>query len=370
MFVQHKRPLCRLPEVIGRVVLWVALVGWATACGATDGEATKGDTKMTVPLFETAGSDIAVAVDSGQNTTADAGRSGVDAGAGTDTAGEFDVSFPVGDGDCAPQCNNKTCGPDGCGAVCGFCPSGQVCAADGSVCQAFCKPDCSAKKCGDNGCGGSCGDCPKAFSCGVDFLCHKNDCTPSCAAAAGGKKVCGGDGCGGSCGVCATGDVCDDGAGVCSPTACKGIPLKGVCEGSLLKYCEGSGANGKKIVTDCDAQKPAKVCAYDTLAGAYGCVDKPPCTPNCKDDKGTPKECGDDGCGGTCGGGCSAGWSCPGGFCQTKQNAKCGPLFPPAKQCEGATWLFCSSDIIQALDCGKAGQSCGWIAAAKTFGCK
>ncbi len=342
-------------------------------CGANSAGTDAGADAGAASLFDAGAADSGTQADikKANGDTSAADSHSPDAGAAPDTsAGDFDVAFPTTDGACTPQCAGKACGPDGCGSVCGFCPSGEVCAPDGGKCQAFCKPVCTDKKCGDNGCGGSCGDCPKDYSCGVDFSCHKDDCTGSCALAGGGTKVCGGNGCGGSCGDCATGDLCDDAKGVCEATACKGIPKDGSCAGDVLTLCVGTGASAQKTVTFCDSQVPKKVCGYDTNTSQYGCIDKPACTPACTDKDGKAKECGGDGCGGTCGGGCTAGWACPGGFCEAKQGATCGPLFPPAGQCEGTTWLFCSSDVIQALDCTKVSQTCGWNAAAKSFGCQ
>lgn len=35
---------------------------------------------------------------------------------------------------CVPQCWNRVCGPDGCGGVCGVCPSGTACSYDRAMC--------------------------------------------------------------------------------------------------------------------------------------------------------------------------------------------------------------------------------------------
>ncbi len=36
---------------------------------------------------------------------------------------------------CKPQCDGKSCGPDGCGGVCGTCPNSSTCSADGATCE-------------------------------------------------------------------------------------------------------------------------------------------------------------------------------------------------------------------------------------------
>src|SRR3989344_3965599 len=61
---------------------------------------------------------------------------------------------------CTPNCQNKTCGDDGCKGSCGVCKSPSVC-FNGTCCT----PDCKDKTCGDDGCGGSCGVCSKEETC-------------------------------------------------------------------------------------------------------------------------------------------------------------------------------------------------------------
>jgi cysteine-rich repeat protein len=105
---------------------------------------------------------------------------------------------------CFPECNNKTCGDDGCGGSCGECAPNEAC-TDG-LCE--CIPACDDKQCGDDGCGSECGDCPEFYDCNAG-LC---ECFPACAG-----KECGDDGCGEVCGTCGDGDVCDEGTCVFEP---------------------------------------------------------------------------------------------------------------------------------------------------------
>jgi hypothetical protein len=57
---------------------------------------------------------------------------------------------------CAPDCDGKVCGEDGCGGSCGACEeAGDVCSEGACVCE----PQCEGLECGDDGCGGSCGEC-------------------------------------------------------------------------------------------------------------------------------------------------------------------------------------------------------------------
>ncbi|MFT5429574.1 MAG: RHS repeat-associated protein [Myxococcota bacterium] len=71
--------------------------------------------------------------------------------------------------ECDPDCDNRACGPDGCGGTCGSgCSSGKGC-LDGQCQGTGCDPTCgygdTVRVCGDNGCGGSCGTCPAEESC-------------------------------------------------------------------------------------------------------------------------------------------------------------------------------------------------------------
>ncbi len=341
--------------------VWLLALG-TFACGTDESKDGKdaGD-EPDVTTFDGGGSaDTALA-----DTVADTGA--VDSGAGTDGQsagdGSTDISWP-GDGACTPDCKGKLCGPDGCGSVCGFCPTGEFCAKDGSKCEEFCKPQCEGKVCGDNGCGGDCGTCGAGKHCGIDFLCYADDCKGSCEG-----KVCGDNGCGGSCGSCATGDLCDS-SGSCKPSPCKGIPADGKCDGDILLGCKGTGATASKTTMDCSVQLPvgSKICAWDPLASKHGCIDKPPCTPVCTKTDGSPKECGDDGCGGICKS-CLEGWACEVDSCKVKPGAVCGGTFnSKTGACDGNTWLLCSAGKIAAVNCGDANKTCTWTGSA--YGCK
>jgi hypothetical protein len=115
---------------------------------------------------------------------------------------------------CQPQCvsadgQTKQCGPDGCGGLCGTCPSGQTCV--NGKCSGGCIPNCSTpwgqvKQCGPNGCGGSCGICPPGSQCQLPQGICQGACVPNCAG-----KQCGPDGCGGSCGNCGPNAACVNG---------------------------------------------------------------------------------------------------------------------------------------------------------------
>mmetsp|Transcript_1524 Transcript_1524/g.3400 ORF Transcript_1524/g.3400 Transcript_1524/m.3400 type:complete len:742 (+) Transcript_1524:11-2236(+) len=72
------------------------------------------------------------------------------------------------------DCDDKTCGDDGCGGVCGDCSinsSFKLCDVD--ECVAPCPNiDCIDKNCGADGCGGVCGTCTNNQECNNDQLCE------------------------------------------------------------------------------------------------------------------------------------------------------------------------------------------------------
>ena len=166
---------------------------------------------------------------------------------------------------CLPACENKECGPNGCGGSCGECDDYLLCTVDSCIdtqcvhdIQPFscvfdglcvvsgtehpdnpcwkCKPsksqsewtaledstpcgagkvcymgecctatnNCEGMVCGDDGCGGTCGECTEH----ANSLCDNGSC--ACAIDCDDKE-CGDDGCGGSCGLCGVCEECQDG---------------------------------------------------------------------------------------------------------------------------------------------------------------
>jgi len=232
-------------------------------------------------------------------------------------------------GACIPMCSGRMCGDDGCGGTCGQCPAGESC-TDNGLCA---------------GCDGPGPVCPGG-DCGNDNECQKLKCAGDggCANVAlpDGTECypdmyCGGGQC--NMGYCVPdeaeplGDLCGD------------VPVVGVCDGHILSRCK----NGKVEMIDCAADD--MVCGWDTDLmdgyGAFGCYweDEAPCVGipdsgmcdgtiltycdqgeavhvNCAmtdEDCGwtgsfhcchpavacvplcNGRECGSDGCGGTCG---------------------------------------------------------------------
>ncbi|NOZ02212.1 MAG: hypothetical protein GXP54_10025, partial [Deltaproteobacteria bacterium] len=274
---------------------------------------------------------------------------------------------------CVPDCVGKTCGPDGCGGLCGICAPGLSCSVlglcelvpqgcgeappgvagcDGCPCQAcVCEqdPDCCAqhwdadcaalcgqcesgycpcylqcddKECGDDGCGGTCGECAPDEVCAPGGTC----CVPDCDG-----KECGSDGCGGTCGECPDGLQCLEPKHLCI-TGCGGIedlvPPE-CCEDGVVYYCVGSGPGKNVKHYSCyEMNGPGSFCGWDQWGMSIDCLDEKPVVPpptcgfcSCKD-----KQCGPNGCGGTCGE-CYPGEVCIEGKCCLINcfDKQCGP---------------------------------------------
>lgn len=275
---------------------------------------------------------------------------------------------------CASQCGGKQCGPDGCGSTCGSCCDGQECegakciggpgcqvepvpACGGCLCEdcvcsmdPYCcqvmwddlcveecleqcggcgsSPDCQGKECGANGCGGSCGECPVGWACTDVGQCVDN-CESECAG-----KDCGPDGCGGNCGTCGEGAECV--AGECLEE-CGGVDFVGCCDGDVQHYCE----DGFQLLVDCAAQ--GLTCGWRATLGWYDCSEEQQadpsgtfplwcpgvCPPECDE-----KECGPDGCGGTCGE-CGSGEVCVVDVCKLACEPQCVGLSCGGDGCGG-----------------------------------
>lgn len=190
-----------------------------------------------------------------------------------------------------------------------------------------CIPNCSGKECGPNGCGGICGVCKGSSQC-VNFKCLEQ-CVPDCK-----DKECGEDGCGGVCGVCLNGSYCKDGkciGGQGSMDCKQGLQCMSACFGDevCMNKCyyqmTEDGQAKIKALFECYKEYCDNVpqWEYITCMESYcwaeyqGCIGSV-CIPNCMLPNGTMKECGSDGCGGSCG-------QCPYGcVCTNKGQCSCG----------------------------------------------
>ncbi|MFT7624005.1 MAG: agmatine deiminase [Myxococcota bacterium] len=153
-----------------------------------------------------------------------------------------------------------------------------------------------------------------------------------------------------------------------SENECEGLTFEGCCDVDTLTWCDG----GALRTQSCDGA----TCGWDGENGFYNCntdgADGPeefpkacggdvvvPCEPSCGE-----KECGDDGCGGSCGS-CGEKASCFDGACKNDPppcEDECSGIGVSGCSAEGKPFT-CSSDAVTGCyvqvtsDC-EAGQTC------------
>jgi N-acetylneuraminic acid mutarotase len=272
---------------------------------------------------------------------------------------------------CTPLCDARACGDDGCGGQCGTCEVTARCTPAGTceelprcgdgVCDeiencAICPGDCG-QCCGDGACAPDegCANCPSDCSCGDGQNCEPQAnqcvCAPQCDG-----RICGPDGCGGSCGGCGDDEFCTE-AGRCDdvPAQCG----NNVCEDdeSCLNcpadcgQCCGDGACSAVHGEDCATCAADCGCPDGEACNGVSHACEVQCAPNCDG-----RDCGDDGCGGTCGNGCGADQLCnDGGLC-VERPAQCGD-----NSCDaGEDCATCPADCGQCCGNGacSAGENC------------
>jgi hypothetical protein len=320
-------------------------------------------------------------------------------------------------GECAPDCEGRACGDDGCGGSCGTCSDEGACDAFGACVDAICSPNCDRRACGDDGCGGSCGDCGAGTLCDDAGSC---ECAPNCAG-----RVCGPDGCGGECGDCADNTLCAaDGTCICIPncqgrecgdngcgSSCGTCSAPAECDDdgqcACTPNCDGRvcGADGCGVGGECGTcpvEAPAcnttvgqcqttctpdctdKICGDDGCGGGVAacgscaagevCVDGTACQciPDC-----LGKQCGDDGCGSQCGSPCTAGLTCVDGACECVPNCAgrecgsggCGGPDECGADCPG-TAGYCDADGQCACTPSCEPGSCGDDGCGGTCACE
>jgi hypothetical protein len=194
---------------------------------------------------------------------------------------------------CVPKCDGKICGSNGCstGGTCGpGCKSNETCSPSGTAC--LCNEPCGTKQCGEDACGNKCGaGCAKGQTCGANGMCgcQPGTCGSTCEVCKDSEMcsndqcVCKAGGCGKSCEICKDSEMCSNDQCVCKPGGC----------GKSCEICKDN----------------------ETCSNAGKCECKPMCD---------GKECGGDGCKGTCGPGCKDGEMCTAaGKCEA-------PPAPPA----------------------------------------
>lgn len=236
---------------------------------------------------------------------------------------------------CVPDCQDKECGIDGCGHYCGTGPNlgcelgvncidgtcGGECVSEctegSTICNGIKVVDCVDINAGVQGAEpcwrySSVNDCPTNQICQFDectcvnaqcgdtccesvtSVCFQNTCCdPQCGEGEN-TKECGSDMCGGSCGTCPVDRPVCDSDGFC------------ITEGECLSACEPGEqlCQGKLGYLKCQLVAGTTGC-YQWSAIAFACPNSTSCDsadntckcmPSC-----TGKECGSDGCGGSCG---------------------------------------------------------------------
>jgi len=187
-----------------------------------------------------------------------------------------------------------------------------------------CKPACKGKQCGDDGCGGSCG------SCGANGQCEK------------GKCVCPSphEPCFGLC--CDLDLVCNVNSGTCCNFSCFDRECGPVCGKSCGTCPDNKQCN---LEGKCACAKP--LCGVVCCQKDEVCVEGVCCKPSC-----TGKQCGPDGCGGSCGectveGEECVATTCVTGKCITKPaDGPCddGDLCTTGDQCTGGICVGADPD--------------------------
>ncbi len=216
--------------------------------------------------------------------------------------------LPVG---CAASCEGRECG---CNGLCGLCPAGQTCSADGRC-------GIPGSRCGDGRCldDEDCASCPADCACPAGEICSPSTGTCGACVAQCGGRVCGDDGCGGECGEC-------DGRCV-GGREC--VPCEPRCEG---RDCGDDGCG--RTCGECD---PGATCS-----DAGVCVVD--CVPDCGG-----KVCGGDGCGGACGR-CAVDETCEGGRCVPDEQV-CGDRVcagdETCRSCQADCGVCCGNGVCQ-----------------------
>ena len=227
-----------------------------------------------------------------------------------------------------------------------------------------CVPQCEGKVCGDDGCGG--------------------ECPPGCS----GDQVCGAGQCYDPWPASCLGDL-----GPSAKTCPEGITDIGCCDSGRLVFCW----EGELWCLDCGLDgnvcgwypgdwfyPPGYYCGPEDLlypedpSGQYPvqCPGTGPCEPRCEG-----KECGPDGCGGSCGE-CPNGGLCVQYHCVAPYPVSClGLDIPSALSCpeegltdigccdEGNRVVWCEGGKLYCIDCPTYQTTCGWNASAGYYDC-
>jgi len=279
------------------------------------------------------------------------------------------------------SCAGRTCGTDGCGALCGQlctrdgclsssdCQAGLVCSGIASagtapsVCQLPGYPSTCTNGVHDGNesdvdCGGGCGPCQSGGGCSADADCASDlvcgGQNGACFGQARNKRVCWkpacqlgteAAGCGSDGSPCGKDCACDDACDSKDPnSAC---PAGEVCKAGLGPQF-GSASLDACVDPRCPTNDPA-LCGTSTSVCGSHCI----CTPNCA---GATCANPDDHCGGVCPGVCAGVPGCTNSIqCPVEQ--ACLPTG------DGSTTAClprsCAGIVLAPPLCGFAGAKCG-----------
>ncbi len=260
--------------------------------------------------------------------------------------------------------------------LCAFSETGMIDPA--KSCNSVCIPFCFDKECGDDSCGGTClPGCSAPEFC-VDGTCYISCSTaPGCRSSLANAYIVGGYCASGYCYECNIGYSWNGSSCVCTPDcSCSAT----TCIGNTCP--DGCGGTCAGTMSCCTPDCTGKECGDDGCGGSCGtcgggeicnasgqCV----CAPNC-----TGKECGDDGCGGSCGtcgagevcnvsGQCICVPDCAGKVCGDDGcGGSCGTC-GPHETCNASGQCVCAPDCA-GRECGSdgCGGSCGTCGGGET----
>jgi len=140
---------------------------------------------------------------------------------------------------------------------------------------------------------------------------------------------------------------------------CGSLTFEGTCSdnGLVVSWCEGGQIKNQ----DCTEYGQNYVCGWQTGEGYYWCLNK--CNNAC-----SGKQCGSNGCGGSCGT-CTAGKTCSAaGTCEAGSSGGCGNI-TFAGVCEGNVLKYCSLDKLVVKNCGVDGKVCEYNEGLKWYEC-
>ena len=288
---------------------------------------------------------------------------------------------------CAPDCQGVECGDDGCGGTCGVCDFG-ICA------QGECMTGLGCAVTDDPGCS----DCQcEMCVCKIDAYCCQTAwdeaCVELCVNQCSGCQAlpdCGDGLCDAlaqeNCGTCPQDCGCDQFQacinGFCATDYCAlGVTARGCCMDDVHVVCLGE----EVVISDCEDQggicgwfpgnqqlEPGYYCGPEGVVSPLGDPDGqydlecPACPATCQG-----KECGGNGCGGSCGQ-CAPGDECQQGVCVSCEpdclGKNCGPDgcggvcgdCPLPDSCQEGLCVACQPSC-QGKNCGSdgCGASCG-----------